>query len=156
MSVVPALVLAAISENIQAGMPKNMVLDSEWFDSDQMKFEDWWRGIRLFLKSNRVIETNNRITAILAHLRGGVVGIYAQRKLDKLDKELRTQDWEEFIKKIKTTFSDKMKAADAEWKIEFFKQEKKNTANFMIEFDALAMKADTDELHAIFLSKKNI
>jgi len=121
MSVAPALVLAAISENVQAGMPKNMVLDSEWFDSDQMKFEDWWRGIRLFLKSNRVIETNNRITAILAHLRGGVVGIYAQRKLDKLDKELGTQDWEEFIKKIKTTFSDKMKAADAEWKIEFFK-----------------------------------
>jgi len=41
-----------------------------------MKFEDWWRGIRLFLKSNRVIETNDRITVILAHLRGGVAGIY--------------------------------------------------------------------------------
>jgi len=26
----------------------------------------------------------------------------------------------------------------------------------MIEFDVLAMKADTDELHAIFLLKKNI
>jgi len=26
----------------------------------------------------------------------------------------------------------------------------------MIEFDALAMKADTDKLHAIFLLKKNI
>jgi len=38
------------------------------------------------------METNNRITAILAHLRGGVVGIYAQKKLDKLDKELETQD----------------------------------------------------------------
>jgi len=52
-------------------------------------------------------------------------------------------------------FSDKMKAADAKWKIETFKQEKKNTADFMIEFDALAMKANTDELHAIFLLKKN-
>ena len=50
-------------------MPKNIVLDLGWFDSDQTKFEDWWRGIRLFLKSNKVIETNNRITAILAHLR---------------------------------------------------------------------------------------
>jgi len=49
-----------------------------------------------------------------------------------------------------------MKAANAEWKIETFKQEKKNMADFMIEFDALAMKADTDELHAIFLLKKNI
>ena len=28
-------------------------------------------------------------------------------------------------------------------------------ADFIIEFEALAMKADTDELHAIFLLKKN-
>ena len=71
------------------------------------------------------------------------------------DEELETQDWEDFVKEIKTTFSDKSKAADAEWKIETFKQGKKNTADFMIEFEALAMKADTDELHAIFLLKKN-
>ena len=53
-------------------------------------------------------------------------------------------------------FSDKSKAADAEWKIETFKQGKKNTVDFMIEFEALATKADTDELHTIFLLKKNI
>ena len=53
-------------------------------------------------------------------------------------------------------FSDKMKVADAEWKIESFKQGKKNTVDFMIEFNTLAMKADTDELHTIFLLKKNI
>jgi len=29
-------------------------------------------------------------------------------------------------------------------------------ADFIIEFDTLAMKADTDELHIIFLLKKNI
>jgi len=69
--------------------------------------------MRLFLKSNRVIETNDRITAILAHLKGGVASIYAQRKLDELDEETETQDWEDFIKEIKTTFSDKMNAADA-------------------------------------------
>ena len=53
-------------------------------------------------------------------------------------------------------FSDKTKVADAEWKIETFKQGKKNTVDFIIEFKALAMKADTDELHAIFLLKKNV
>ena len=53
-------------------------------------------------------------------------------------------------------FSDKMKAADAEWKIESFKQGKRNTMNFIIEFEILAMKADTDELHTIFLLKKNV
>ena len=46
-----------------------------------------------------------------------------------------------------------MKAADAKWKIKTFKQGKKNTVDFMIKFDTLAMKVDTDELHAIFLLK---
>ena len=67
----------------------------------------------MFLKSNRVIETNDRITAILAHLRGGVVDIYAQRKLDELGEETRIQDWKDFVQEIKTIFSDKIKAADA-------------------------------------------
>jgi len=93
---------------------------------------------------------------ILAHLRGGVAGIYAQKKLDELDEELGTQDWNDFVKEIKMTFSDKMKAADAEWRIGFFKQGKKNMVDFMVEFEALAMKVDTDELHVIFLLKKNV
>jgi len=52
-------------------------------------------------------------------------------------------------------FSNKSKAADAEWKIETFKQGKRNTADFIVEFKALVMKADIDELHTIFLLKKN-
>ena len=147
--------LAVFNKNIQAVIPKNMVPDLRWFDGDQTKFKDWWRGIRLFLKSNRVIGTDNRITAILACLRGGIAGIYTQKKLDELDKETDTQNWEDFVWEIKNTFSDKTKVADADWKIETFKQGKKNTVNFMIEFDVLAMKANTDELHAIFLLKKN-
>jgi len=78
MSVAPAPIALTSQENVQAGLPKNMVPDPGWFDSNQMKFEDWWRGIRLFLKSNRVMETNDRITVILAHLREGIVGIYVQ------------------------------------------------------------------------------
>ena len=70
-------------------------------------------GIQLFLKSNSIMETDNRITVILAHLRGGVAGIYAQKKLDELDKELGTQDWKGFVKEIKTMFRNKTKTADA-------------------------------------------
>jgi len=87
ISVAPAPVAAEVSKNVQEGLPKNIVLDPGWFDSDQLKFEDWWRGIRLFLKSNRVNGTDDRITVILACLRGGVVGIYAQKKLDELDED---------------------------------------------------------------------
>jgi len=50
----------------------------------------------------------------LAHLREGIADIYAQKKLDELDEEIKTQDWDDFIKEIKTIFSNKMKAADAE------------------------------------------
>ena len=156
MLAVPAMMVGTSQENRQAGLSKNMVPDPGWFDGDRTKFEDWWRGIRLFLKSNRVIKTDDRIIAILARLRGGVAGIYTQKKLDELDEELGTQDWDDFVKELKITFSDKTKAADAEWRIETFKQGKKNTADFIIEFEALAMKADTDELHAIFLLKKNV
>jgi len=102
------------------------------------------------------METDNRITVILARLRGGVAGIYAQWKLDELNEELGTQDWNDFVKELKTTFSDKIKAADAEWRIETFKQGKKKTVDFIIKFEALAMKVDTDELHAISLLKKNV
>jgi len=60
------------------------------------------------------METDDRITVILARLRGDVVSIYAQRKLNELDEELGTQDWDDFVKEIKMTFSNKTKTADAE------------------------------------------
>jgi len=72
----PATAAAAVSKNVQAGLPKNMIPDPGWFNGDWSKFEDWWRGIRLFLKSNRINEMDNRITVILARLRRGVAGIY--------------------------------------------------------------------------------
>ena len=62
--------------NKQAGLPKNMVPDPEWFDRDKTKFEDWWRKMRLFLKNNQVMETDDRITVIIACLRGSIAGIY--------------------------------------------------------------------------------
>ena len=114
MSGTPAPGATTASENVQAGLPKSMVPDPGWFDGDRSKFEDWWRGIRLFLKSNRVNGMDDRITAILARLRGGIAGIYAQKKLDEFDEDNDTQDWEEFVKEFKATFSDKSKAADAE------------------------------------------
>jgi len=60
------------------------------------------------------METDDRITAILACLKGGVAGIHAQQKLDELDEELGTQNWDDFMKELKMTFSDKTKTVDAE------------------------------------------
>jgi len=46
----------------------------------------------LFLKSNRVNRIDDKITVILARLRGGVAGIYAQKKLNEFDEDNDTQD----------------------------------------------------------------
>ena len=93
---------------------------------------------------------------MLAQLRGGMAGIYAQKKIDELEDTEDIQDWEEFIKEIKIVFSDKSKMADAEWKIKTFRQGKKHIANFMMKFETLAMKVETDDMHTIFLLKKNV
>ena len=39
ISNIPALAVAT-NKNVQAGMPKNMVPDLGWFNSDQTKFEN--------------------------------------------------------------------------------------------------------------------
>jgi len=49
-----------------------------------------------------------------------VAGIYTQKKINKLEDTEDIQDWEKFVKEIKIVFSNKNKAADAEWKIETF------------------------------------
>ena len=71
-----AVLVPAMNENVQAVMPKSMVPDLGWFDGDQTRFKDWWRGIQLYLKSNRVMETGDRITVILACLREDIAEIY--------------------------------------------------------------------------------
>ena len=57
---------------------------------------------------------------MLARLRGGVAGIYTQKKINELEDINDTQSWKEFVEEIKTVFSDKSKAADVEWKIETY------------------------------------
>ena len=39
-------------------------------------------------------------------------------------KENNVQDWENFVKEVKTVFSNKNKVADVKWKIKMFKHEK--------------------------------
>jgi len=53
-------------------------------------------------------------------------------------------------------FSNKSKIVDAKWRIETFRQRKKHIANFIIEFEALVMKTEIDNIYTIFLLKKNV
>ena len=67
-----------------------------------------------------------------------------------MEEKENIQDWDDFVN------SNKSKTVDAEWKIKMFKQGKKHIADFIIELEALVIKAETDDIHVIFLLKKNI
>ena len=54
------------------------------------------------------------MTAILTQLKGGIAGIYIQKKLDKFEETTDTQNWNKFVRELKTILSDKSKAAGAE------------------------------------------
>ena len=152
--------LAPAVQNEQVVMPKSMVPDLEQFNGDRTKFEDLWKGICLFLKSNRATAIDDKITAMLVHLRGGIAGIYAQKRSDQIEDKEDTQDQNKFVKSLSKNsrqhLINKSKTVDTEWKIEVFKQEKRYIADFIIEFKVLPMKAETDNLHTIFLLKKNV
>ena len=55
--------------------------------------------------------------------------IYFQKKINKIDNERDTQDWDDFVEEFKTLFNNKSKLADAEWRIETFKQGRQHIAD---------------------------
>ena len=56
---VPVLVPAEVINH------KSMVPEPEQFNGDRKIFEDWWRTMKLYLRANKVIDTNEKIIAIL-------------------------------------------------------------------------------------------
>jgi len=112
--------------------------------------------MKLYLRVNKVTDTNEKIIAVLGGFQGETAGAFAQQKLDKIDGGDNTLSWDIFEAELQLVYSDKTKEADTKWHIETFTQEKKHTADFLIEFMALVSKAQTDDQHAIFLLKKNV
>ena len=112
--------------------------------------------MKLYLRANKVTDANEKIIAVLGRFWGGTAGAFAQQKLDKIDGRDNTPSWDAFEVELQLVYSNKIKEADAEWCIKTFTQEKKHIADFLIEFMALASKAQTDDQHAIFLLKKNV
>jgi len=78
-----------------------------------------------------------------------------QKKINQIEDNNNTQDWDKFVKEFKTVFSNKSKVVDAKWKMKTFIQEKKHIVDFMIEFKALVMKTETNDVHTIFIKEKH-
>jgi len=112
--------------------------------------------MKLYFRANKVIDADEKIITVLDRFQGGTTEAFAQQKLDKIDGGDDTPSWDAFEAELQLVYSNKMKEADAEWRIETFTQGKKHIADFLIEFMALASKAQTNNQHVIFFLKKNI
>jgi len=44
---------------------KSMVLEPRWFNGDRKTFEDWWRAMKLYLRANKITNTDEKIIAVL-------------------------------------------------------------------------------------------
>jgi Zinc knuckle len=134
---------------------KNLVPDPGFFDGDRSKFNDWWRSAKLFIQFNKIKDDESRILAILARLREGTAGIFAEGKLTQIENK-KFPTWDSFAKELQQTFSDDALQTRAEAQIEKHKQkEHMHTADFLIEFDVLKIRAKTDDAHAIYLLKRH-
>jgi hypothetical protein len=134
---------------------KSLVPDPGSFDRNWDKFNNWWRGIQLFLNFHKIKKAHDRVIATVARMKGGTAGYFANKWTDKVTSGDDTIDWDLFKKKLTTSFQDRLKKEAVEWKIEKYQQKSDHIADFLIKFDALKTKAQTDDAHAIFLLKKN-
>jgi hypothetical protein len=85
---------ALVQTNGQMG--KSLVPDPGFFDGEQKKFSDWWRGMKLFLKFNKVESPDMKITATISRMRGGTAGNFATHWMDKVANTDDTMDWKAF------------------------------------------------------------
>ena len=52
--------------------------------------------MRLYLKANRIMEAEDKVTAVLSRFRGGTAGAFAQQKLDEIKEQNDTPSWDAF------------------------------------------------------------
>jgi hypothetical protein len=81
---------ALVQTNGQMG--KSLVPDPGFFDGERKKFSDWWRGMKLFLKFNKVDSPDMKITATISRMRGGTAGNFATHWMDKVANTDDTMD----------------------------------------------------------------
>jgi len=77
-------------------------------------FEDWWRAMKLYLRANKVTDTDKKIIAVLDRFQGGTIGAFAQQKLNKIDGGDDTPSWDAFKVELQLVYSNKTKETDTE------------------------------------------
>jgi len=70
--------------------------------------------MKLYLRANKITDTNKKITAVLDRFQEGTAGAFAQQKLKKIDGENDTPSWDAFEVELQLVYSNKTIEANTE------------------------------------------
>ena len=76
--------------------------------------------MKLYLRVNKVTNTDKKIITVLGRFQKGTAGAFVQQKLDKINGEDNTPSWDAFKAELQLVYSDKIKKTDTKWRIETF------------------------------------
>ncbi|XP_006463892.1 hypothetical protein AGABI2DRAFT_145078 [Agaricus bisporus var. bisporus H97] len=145
---------AAVTVNAQTDALKLLIPNPKDFGGNREQFSEWWRSMTLFLKYNKVTDTDQKIIATIVRLKGPVPSCFANIWTEKIASDI-TYTWNTFEEELKTSFGKGNEKDIAEERIESLKQGNRITMDFLVEFTALMYKAKIDDQHAIFLLKRH-
>ncbi|EKM73947.1 hypothetical protein AGABI1DRAFT_95973 [Agaricus bisporus var. burnettii JB137-S8] len=145
---------AAVTVSAQTDALKSLIPNPKDFGGNREQFSEWWRSMTLFLKYNKITDTDQKIIATIVRLKGPVPSCFADIWTEKIATNF-TYTWDTFEEELKTSFGKGNEKDIAEERIESLKQGNRNTMDFLVEFTALMYKAKIDDQHAIFLLKRH-
>ncbi|XP_006458360.1 hypothetical protein AGABI2DRAFT_115378 [Agaricus bisporus var. bisporus H97] len=127
---------AAVTISAQTDALKSLIPSPKDFGGNREQFSEWWRSMTLFLKYNKVTDTDQKIIATIVRLKGPVPSCFANIWTEKIATNF-TYTWDTFEEELKTSFGKGNEKDIAEERIESLKQGNKNTMDFLVEFTAL-------------------
>ncbi|KAF7763816.1 hypothetical protein Agabi119p4_8353 [Agaricus bisporus var. burnettii] len=117
---------ATVTVSAQADALKSLIPNPKDFGGNREQFSEWWMSMTLFLKYNKVTDTDQKIIATIVRLKGPVPSCFAEVWTEKIANET-TYTWNSFEEELRTSFGKGNEKDIAEERIEFFKQGNRNT-----------------------------
>ena len=77
----------------------------EKFRGDRKEFADWWRNVKLYLKFNRITDSDDKIATVTSFMIGETAGFFAREWQEKLINEGDHQDWDKFVHQLQSAFA---------------------------------------------------
>src|ERR1700754_2786609 len=75
------------SNTVEEVGPKSTVPEPGCFNGNRAEINDWWRGMKFYMRFNKIKTADDKVTACVARMKGGTAGELAQLIADEMDKK---------------------------------------------------------------------